>query len=89
MTTVADATVQSPTELPVLLGLTEMVDLFPNVAKQTVYRWRTRNNLPEPLRVVSGTPMWDEATILGWAKSRKLDVDRGALRKIRKAQGHR
>ena len=88
MTAVTDSPEQTRTELPVLLGLTEMVELFPNVAKQTVYRWRTRHNLPAPLRIVSGTPMWDEATIITWAKDRKLDLDRGALRRIRKAQGH-
>lgn len=88
MTAVTESPEQTRAELPVLLGLTEMVDLFPGVAKQTVYRWRTRGNLPAPLRVVSGTPMWDEETVLAWAKERKLDVDRGALRKIRKAQGH-
>jgi predicted DNA-binding transcriptional regulator AlpA len=75
-------------ELPVLLGLTELVDIFPGVAKQTVYRWRTRDNLPPPLTVVSGTPMWDEETIVVWARERKLDLSRPALRKIRKAQGH-
>jgi predicted DNA-binding transcriptional regulator AlpA len=86
MTAVAEP--QTSTELPVLLGLTEMVDLFPHVAKQTVYRWRTRENLPPPLRTVSGTPMWAEDVILEWAKHRKLDVDRNALRRIRKSQGH-
>jgi hypothetical protein len=78
-------------KLPVvLLGLTEIVDLFP-VAKQTVYRWRSTSGgrkvaLPEPLLTVSGTPLWDEETVLEFAKGRGLKPDRAKLRKIRQTQ---
>lgn len=78
-------------QLPVLIGLKEMVDLFP-VAKFTVYRWNTdregRKQLPDPVVQVSGTPLWTEAQILGFAEGKGLKVDGRVLNRIRKSQGH-
>lgn len=79
-------------ELPVLLGLAEIARLFPQVAQQTVYRWRVVRGksgpaLPEPVLTVSKTPMWTEDTILEFAEARGLRVDRAELKKIRRAQG--
>jgi len=88
MTAVAEDTVQTSPELPVLLGLAELTALFPQFTKQSIYRWRTRKNLPEPVVVVSGTPMWSEDTILAWAEETHRPVNKTALRKIRREQGH-
>lgn len=74
-------------KLPVLLGLAELAELFP-VAKMSVYRWRTQPSFPEPLLTVSRTPMWTVPVIEEFAKQRGLKIDRAALRRIAKAQGH-
>lgn len=76
--------------LPVLIGLAEMVDLFP-VARQTVYRWRTERAgtgvvLPEPMLTVSRTPLWTEAQVLEFAEARHLTVDPDVLEHIRAQQ---
>lgn len=76
-------------DIPVLIGLGEMVDMFP-VTKQTVYRWRipARNSLPEPDLVVSGSPLWRLDTILVWAAKRNLEASATVVKRIRKEQGH-
>lgn len=78
--------------LPVLLGLAEMVDLFPR-SKTTVYRWRTARRgkapeLPAPDAVVSGTPLWREDVILAFARDRGMEPDPEVLTEIRRTQGH-
>jgi len=86
----AESATQSA-QLPVLLGLKEMVDLFP-VAEFTVYRWNTirggRKQLPPPVVTVSGTPIWTEEQILEFAERKSLKPDKRVLTRIRKSQGH-
>lgn len=78
-------------QLPTLLGLKEMVDLFP-VAEFTVYRWNTvrggKKQLPPPVVTVSGTPLWAEEQILEFAERKGLKPDKRVLTRIRKSQGH-
>lgn len=81
--------VKTKSDIPVLLGLGEMVDIFP-VSKMSVYRWRSPSNpiLPEPDLTVSRTPMWRLERVEEFAKQRGLEIDRKKLRQILKAQGH-
>jgi len=79
-------------QLPVLIGLKEMVELFP-VAQFTVYRWNTergttKKQLPDPVVQASGTPLWTEEQILEFAARKGLKADRRVLARIRKSQGH-
>lgn len=88
----AQPTTEAPAEprpvLPfVLVGLPDMVELFP-VVEQTVYRWRTRKNLPEPLLTVGHTPMWELPIIERFAAERHHKLDQKVLRRIRREQGH-
>lgn len=91
MTTEVESTDTPVAEIPVLLGLGELVELFP-VTKQTVYRWRVPRNGPPMLPAedlkVSGTPLWRVERILAFAEERKLKPDAKVLRRIQKAQGH-
>lgn len=91
MTTATDHPQATSTELPILLGLREMAEIFP-VAPQTVYRWRVRRQgsngqaLPAPLVEISGTPIWDEQTVLAFGEGRGLKPDAKVLARIRREQ---
>ena len=50
-----------------LLGLMEIADLL-GVQHETCHRWRFRGIMPEPDWTVSGTPVWERATITAWAR---------------------
>jgi hypothetical protein len=89
MTTAADVT----SGHPILLGHRELQRIFPTIAENTIYRWNSSSGgrarqLPDPYRVVSGTPMWTEAQILTFAEHKNIahDVDAVALEAIRSAQ---
>lgn len=51
----------------------DLVDL-PEIARRlgvkvgTTYKWRTRNQLPEPLATVASGPVWQWDTIRHWAE---------------------
>jgi predicted DNA-binding transcriptional regulator AlpA len=80
------------TTFPVLLGLAEMVELFP-VAKGTVYRWNTprdgHKQLPEPAYVISGTSVWSEDQVRAFADGKALELDEATLGYIREQQAKR
>lgn len=50
-----------------LVGLVEIAGIC-GVEKETTYRWRSRNVLPDPLDTVSGTPIWWRDEIERWAR---------------------
>ena len=80
------------TQIPVLVGLKEMVDMF-GLKQQTVYRWNAeaadrKRILPEPELVVSGSSLWRLDTILVWAARRDLKIDQTVVRRIKRLQGH-
>lgn len=79
-------------DVPVLVGLSEIVDLLPTRKPQTVYRWRLPRNgkpadLPTPLAVVSRTPLWRLDDVLDVIVEKGLPVDRKVLRRIVTRQG--
>lgn len=79
--------------IPTLVGLSELVDLFP-VTKATVYRWNTesggrRRALPPPAMVVSGSSLWRLDTILVWAARRGLRPNLVVVAQLRAAQRQR
>jgi predicted site-specific integrase-resolvase len=41
------------------------------VQRDTVHKWRYRGVLPEPMVVLSGTPIWEWDEIAAWAEKRK------------------
>lgn len=41
------------------------------IAPANVRQWQHRGVLPQPLTVVSGTPMWEWMTIRTWARSKR------------------
>ena len=41
-----------------LVGLKELSELL-DVSYDTLKVWKNRDRLPEPLQVISGTPVWD------------------------------
>lgn len=49
-----------------LIGLMEIAVML-NVQKETTWRWRNRKVLPEPIDVISGTPVWMVDDIRAWA----------------------
>lgn len=49
-----------------LVGPVEIAKLL-GVQLATVYRWRTRNVLPDPQWTISGSPIWERTDILQWA----------------------
>jgi hypothetical protein len=55
---------------PDLVGPVEIADLL-GVQRDTVHKWRHRKLLPEPLVILSGTPIWEWDVILRWAEDRK------------------
>lgn len=78
--------------VPVLVGLSEIVDLIPSRKPQTVYRWRLPRgdksaDMPPPLAIVARTPLWRLDTILDLIQEKGLAVDRKVLRRIVTAQG--
>lgn len=79
-------------ELPVLIALTDMPDLF-GVTQQSCWRWNTQavgegSRLPAPDGRLSGTPYWFESTVREWAASRRsrLTVDETVMEQIRSRQ---
>ncbi|KQP81560.1 hypothetical protein [Aeromicrobium sp. Leaf291] len=80
-------------KLPVLLGLCELVELFPTVAKPTVYRWNTirsgKRMLPEPAVRAARTSLWTEEQVVAFAEDRRLRLDERALVRIRARQVRR
>lgn len=51
-----------------LVGLMEIADLC-QVEHRTATVWRQRGRLPEPFRIVSGTPIWLKPDIEDWARA--------------------
>lgn len=50
-----------------LLGPQEVADLL-GCHRDTIRVWRRRRILPEPATHISGMPVWQRETIVGWAK---------------------
>ena len=48
-----------------LVGPTEMA-LRIGISPATVRTWKRRRQLPEPLAVVSGVPLWERETVKAW-----------------------
>lgn len=59
-----------------LVGMMEIADRL-GVQRQTVRLWRHRGVFPEPLAVVSRTPLWRWRDVDKWAKSRPSLSTRG------------
>lgn len=49
-----------------LIGLTEIAELL-KVERNVVDQWRRRGRLPDPLKIVSGNPVWARQDIEAWA----------------------
>lgn len=64
-------------EVSSLVGMMEVASRL-GVQKQTVRAWRQRDYLdfPEPLVVVSRTPLWRWSDVKRWAQSRPTLEDR-------------
>jgi transposase len=94
MTTTATrstASTEPDTDVPVLVGIKEIVQLV-NRQEHTVYRWRLPRNghppkLPLPLAILSRTPLWRLDTILALAEQEGYQIDQKALTALRKGQG--
>lgn len=76
---------------PILLGLRELVAVFPSVKENTIYVWNTprtndKKQLPEPYRTISGTPIWTEDQIREFAARKNLELSESALATIEKSQ---
>ena len=83
--------VQPDPEVPVLVGLAEIVELVPR-APQTVYRWRLPRGgnppaLPLPFAIVSRTPLWRLETVLALCEAKGIKPNAKVLRRIRREQG--
>lgn len=83
--------VEPDTEIPVLVGLAEIVQLVPR-APQTVYRWRLPRQgkppaLPLPFAICSRTPLWRLETVQAVAESKGIKLDQKVLKRILREQG--
>jgi hypothetical protein len=84
--------VQPDPDVPVLVGIAEIVELCPDRKPNTIYRWRLPRNgkppeLPAPLAIVSRTPLWRLDTVLALIEEKQLRLNKKALTRIRKEQG--
>lgn len=59
-----------------LVGMLEIADRL-GVERQTVRAWRQRGLFPEPVAVVSRTPVWRWRDVQRWADSRPSLSTRG------------
>ncbi len=50
-----------------LVGPQEIADRL-EMSLAAIRQWRARDLLPPPLRVISGTPVWDKLDIDQWAR---------------------
>ena len=72
-----------------LVGLEEIAVLL-KVPRSTVDQWRWRGVLPDPLKVISGNPIWYRQDIEAWAietgrpKKRAHLPERGKRRPVPK-----
>lgn len=48
-----------------LCGPQEVATMF-DVQINTIYRWKWKQNLPEPALIVSGTDLWDAQALIAW-----------------------
>lgn len=83
--------VQPDTEIPVLVGLAEIVELVPR-APQTVYRWRLPRGgkppaLPLPFAICSRTPLWRLETVQALAESKGITLNKKVVKRITAEQG--
>lgn len=58
------------------LWTTSDVAEYLGVAVSTVSSYRARGQMPEPLRRIGNTPVWDPAVIRDWAATRRADSRR-------------
>lgn len=58
---------------PHIIGLLDMVDMF-GMDRPSVQNWRVRNQLPEPLRVIGKSPVWEYWQIEEWAKDTGREI---------------
>ncbi|WP_262285891.1 hypothetical protein [Micromonospora sp. MA102] len=63
----ADLMKPGPLELPVMVGLKELVRMF-GVKDNTPYQWRSKGQLPKEDGEVSNNPQWKLTTIYAWAE---------------------
>ncbi|MBM0229939.1 hypothetical protein [Micromonospora sp. ATA51] len=72
----ADLMKAGPLELPVMVGLKELVRMF-GVKDNTPYQWRSKGQLPKEDGEVSNNPQWKLTTIYAWAEdtNRKIVWD--------------
>ncbi|WDZ83992.1 hypothetical protein [Micromonospora cathayae] len=63
----ADLMKPGPLELPVTVGLKELVRMF-GVKDNTPYQWRSKGQLPKEDGELSNNPQWKLATIYAWAE---------------------
>lgn len=83
--------VEADPDIPVLVGLAEIVELVPR-QPQTVYRWRQPRGknppaLPLPFAIVSRTPLWRLETVQAVAEAKGIKLDAKALKRIQREQG--
>jgi len=52
---------------------TSEVAEYLGVAVSTVSAYRSRGQMPEPVRTIGHTPVWDPAAIREWAATRRAD----------------
>ncbi|SCG15547.1 hypothetical protein GA0070610_1781 [Micromonospora echinofusca] len=69
----ADLMTPGPLELPVMVGLKELVRMF-GVKDNTPYQWRSKGQLPKEDGEVSNNPQWKLTTIYAWADETKRTI---------------
>lgn len=83
--------VEADPDIPVLVGLAEIVELVPR-KPQTVYRWRQPRGknppaLPLPFAICSRTPLWRLETVQAVAEAKGIKLNAKVLKRIRSEQG--
>lgn len=58
---------------PHIIGLPDMADMF-GLDRPSVQNWRVRDLLPEPLRVIGKSPIWEYWQIEEWANSTGREI---------------